>query len=640
VAPPDDILVLPTVGFDVWSDFVDEGASTAGALASVWQRAQQLGATPEANASDAIVEHGSLLERRERLERLMSCTEVLAGAAKTLAAGDHVLLLCDLDGVVLRRWGGGQFAATADAVRLIEGSVWTEAIRGTNAIGTAVAENRAVICEGRAHFAREHHGLACYAHLVRDPSGTPIAVLDATSDVSRYRPALAQTLFAAARDLELAYAHDAFRTSSALRTAVRLLQRGRSPGVLVQGDGELVYCNAPAQEALTALGERPRWRSAIDALVPGGEQASLSLGGVSDVDCEPVEEHYVIRWERQASPAAQRARSRPAKRPITPNASAGRASLHAEDLRVADALERAHRFAPTPLPVLLLAETGTGKELLARTIHDASDRATGPFVALNCGAFPANLVDSELFGYASGAFTGAERGGRTGRLEQSSGGTLFLDEIAELPLRVQASLLRVLEDGSFFPVGGVTPKQVDLRLVCATCRDLPAMVEEGTFRSDLFYRIRGVTLSLPPLRERTDLDGLACSLINELADKHGREPPPLTDAAREALAAHRWPGNVRELKHTLHQAVVLAEDVITPAELPELHGPSSPPRPAAPATATAAAAPSGDLRSLEVDAIRAALERAGGNVSAAARELGIARSTLYRKATRMGLKLS
>jgi DNA-binding NtrC family response regulator len=281
------------------------------------------------------------------------------------------------------------------------------------------------------------------------------------------------------------------------------------------------------------------------------------------------------------------------------------------------------------LTVLLQGESGTGKELAARSLHALGPRRDGPFVALNCAALPATLLEAELFGYDQGAFTGAAPGGRAGLFRAAERGTLFLDEVAELPPAAQAKLLRVLETGVLRPVGAAADVPVDVRVIAATHRDLARETREGRFREDLWYRLHVLRLVLPPLRERPDdVLPLARHFLAAAAARLRRRPAPaLTPEAEAALLAHPWPGNVRELKNAIERAVALsaAGEPIGPDHL-------------ALEPASAPAAPAGrELRALEKEHIRAALEEAGGNMSRAARALGIHRSTLYDKAARHGL---
>lgn len=332
----------------------------------------------------------------------------------------------------------------------------------------------------------------------------------------------------------------------------------------------------------------------------------------------------------------------------------GFAAMFGHDPELRAAKDAAERFARTRLPILLLAETGTGKELLARAIHLASPRRERAFVAINCGALSPHLLESELFGYAPGAFTGASREGSDGKIGAARGGTLFLDEVAEMPGPLQALLLRVLEDGTYYRVGDNLPRHSDIRLICATCRDLPRMVEEGAFRQDLFYRIDGACLTLPPLRQRSDLPELTLHLLSCLTEEDGgRETAARLDPEAFAwLIAQPWPGNVRQLKTALQHALVLAGGgEIRREHLPVLVGglprpagrhpraeiPAEPPPQLSAPAAPAAAPESPPLRSLdelENELVRQAVDQAGGNLSLAARRLGIARTTLYRRLRR------
>ena len=272
--------------------------------------------------------------------------------------------------------------------------------------------------------------------------------------------------------------------------------------------------------------------------------------------------------------------------------------------------------------VLLTGETGTGKELMARAIHRGSDRAGGPFVAINCAAVPEGLLEAEFFGYADGAFTGARRGGKPGRFEQAGGGTLFLDEVGELAPALQAKLLRVIQEREVEPVGAIRPVPVDVRVIAASNRDLEEMVARKEFRPDLYYRLNVLELRLPPLRERLeDLPRLAEHLIRRLS--RPAAAPRLAPAALERLRAYHWPGNVRELENLLERALVLAPGpVIGPEQFP----------------APAAGRPSPwqqKRQEAERTALLGALAQAGGNKAAAARLLGLSRSQFYEKYHRL-----
>lgn len=298
------------------------------------------------------------------------------------------------------------------------------------------------------------------------------------------------------------------------------------------------------------------------------------------------------------------------------------------------AVKAARRLANVDAPVLIYGETGVGKDLFARAIHQAGPRAQAPFIALNCGGLPRELLASELFGYVDGAFTGARRGGMTGKLEAAHGGTLFLDEIAEMPLELQPFLLRAVEGHEICRLGEHRPRKVDFRLVAACNRDLRQEANDGRFRSDVYYRISVTTLRVPPLRDRLDdLPTVVEYFASSVADRHGHSVKSFAPDTLAALGRYDWPGNLRELRNVVEAAALLTDGtVVTPQDLPstvtEAPNPSVPP----PASAELG------LSKLERDAIAAALAAQHGNLTTVARELGIARSTLYGKVKRYSLQ--
>jgi DNA-binding NtrC family response regulator len=308
------------------------------------------------------------------------------------------------------------------------------------------------------------------------------------------------------------------------------------------------------------------------------------------------------------------------------------------------------RVGPSEITVLLRGESGTGKELVAQALHECSRRSAAPFVAVNCGAIPENLQESELFGHEKGAFTGASTQ-RKGRFEQAEGGTLFLDEVAELGPSLQASLLRVLQERTYFRVGGSQQQRADLRILAATHRDLREMVIQGTFREDLYYRLAVFELRLPPLREREgDLLLLTQNILEEMSIRHSRDPVTLSPEAAHILATHPWPGNVRELRNALERATVLAEvGVIDIQDLPPAlniavvarqqdtdHTARLDTRIEAPA-ALSVAEPT-TLDEIQRQTILDAMESSDGNLSEVCRRLNIPRSTLYRRLRTYGIR--
>ena len=304
--------------------------------------------------------------------------------------------------------------------------------------------------------------------------------------------------------------------------------------------------------------------------------------------------------------------------------------LMGNSVQMQEVFRMIRRVGPSDVPVLITGESGTGKELVARAIHRQSGRKGQAFVAINCGAIPETLLESELFGYEKGAFTGAVQQ-RKGRIESARGGTLFLDEIGDIPLGLQVKLLRFLQDHQIQRLGGKEAIGVDARILAATNVDLQKAISEGKFRDDLYYRLCVVTIGVPALNERgSDITLLARTFLKKFTEEHKKPLKGFTPQAIQALIAYNWPGNVRELENRIKRAVVMAEGrYVAPVNL-ELKEPS--------ASEGDAATLRASRESLEKDLVRVAMEKAEGNVSRAAVELGISRPTLYQLLARYGLK--
>ncbi|HZI12420.1 MAG TPA: sigma 54-interacting transcriptional regulator [Myxococcus sp.] len=398
-------------------------------------------------------------------------------------------------------------------------------------------------------------------------------------------------------------------------------QTGFASGYLSRTEGRLIYvledrCLGRGDAACRFRARtREEWGAELEPHLPFFEE-----GGADGALRRVTEE---LKRAEQRLAARQRALSRAGGPGVDPS---GIVACGAGMKRV---LELARRVAEVDSTVLVLGESGVGKERVARLIHDSSPRAAAPFLALNCAALSETLLDTELFGHARGAFTGAVRE-RPGLLEAAAGGTLFLDEVGELPLAVQAKLLRALQERRVRRVGENRDRPIHLRLVAATHRDLSEELKAGRFRKDLYYRLRVVELRVPPLRERReDILPLARVLLAEAAGRMGRPVPALTPRAADQLVRHAWPGNVRELENALERAVALARGRRVDLEdLPEdVRG-------ALPAPVVAGGVR--PLESIERDYILAALEHHGGNQVATARALGISAATLYRKLKQYG----
>jgi transcriptional regulator of acetoin/glycerol metabolism len=666
-----DALVLREVSEGIWHEFasdVQNRAQSSGQgwgdlpeldvappdmprspVLSRWRRALSLGASLEGPSSEEHLLRGEALkEHVERAELVLHLAAAdLQRAASHVSPHQYVLLLADASGVVVNMTGGGRFSDEARRVRLVPGATWSEATRGTNAIGTSIAERRPVFVRGSAHLARRFHDLVCYAAPIFDADGSLLAVLDATSMFSCADDSIGTAVMRTADAIMHALRDRAFGQAGAAlhQTLARALDRMEGIALLIEPPARVVRMNGGARLLFgQRAGVTPQALLGVDMLAltrEGREPSGLVIeraGRRFAVRVDPIQTFdgrqiallvflEPLRQKRAALPGA-------------PQPSAAFAKVFSRDTQLDEALALARRIADSSLPVLLLAETGAGKELVARAIHEASGRSSEPFVAINCGAIAPSLLESELFGYGAAAIAGAERGGRQGLFAAASGGTIFLDEVADIPAPIQAALLRVLEDGTYRRVGEATPQHVDVRLLSATCRDLKAMVEAGGYRRDLFYRLKGAEVSLPPLRARTDRSALAAHLLVAIARKRGVLPAPRLSAdVLAAIERYTWPGNVRELQTLLDVSLILA------AGHPSIELSHLPPEFRRALEQSAHAVPSGEaalagtveLAALEASAVRRVLSDVAGNVSLAAKRLGVARSTLYRMMRRHDL---
>lgn len=625
-----------------------------------------------------VIESAALQSRRKQHADVIECARYeMTTLYQQLADPESAVVLTDTDGVIVHMVSSPEFAAEVEPMGLHAGGMWGEAEAGTNGMGTCLAAAHPISVRREEHFFSQFTQLTCSAVPVLDPTGEIIGVLDVTSRSSLMQQHVLVLLGMTARMIENRLIDKRFSNAHPLHFHSRpefvyTLHEGK---LAVGDDGRILAANRSAlfQLGLQSMDEIRTQR--IDDLFQTSledilqRSLSSSFHPVVAYRAKAALRFFAVA-RRPASDAATPSRARVAGMGIValdeaqgegfrvlPRVPAARGApiiRTFKDARLVAHLDTARRVVARRTPVLLCGETGSGKEVFARAIHETSPHADGAFVAVNCASLPETLIESELFGYKAGAFTGAQRSGRRGKILQADGGTLFLDEIADMPLELQARLLRVLDERQVTPLGTEETHPVDFQLVSASHRHLPSLVREGRFREDLYYRLAGIELDLPPLRDRSDKR----ELIQAVLADEGGTGCRLSEEAERLLMAHPWPGNLRQLRHVLRTAAALADGkTITREHLPSLAARQAPsPLHAHAAPPTAAGATGGEANTAPADAAPAAklnpiqanerqvllqmLEQHRWNVSNVAKALDVSRNTLYRKLHKLHIEIS
>ena len=600
-----------------------------------------------------------------------------------------MVLLTSASGMVLHSLGDTDFLEKAQQVALMPGMDWSERSKGTNAIGTALTEQEALTVHGGQHYLAANQFLTCSCAPIYDPYGQVIGALDVTGDHRSFHHHTLALVRMSAQMIENHMFADIFPK------AIRLHFHTRSEflGTLVEGiavfspEGRFISANRSAQfqlglpfSALKAHTFSSLFGIPVSALVdlfrgamPNPKQLCMH-NGVS-VWCRAkikTAAPWTIPGMSPGTPApdaqqtATGAAAGTASAPVTPRPVQRKAHfstlqyLDTGDPQVSAVIHKLRMVSGRDIPVMILGETGTGKDLLAQAIHGDSQRSGGPFVSVNCASIPDTLIESELFGYEEGAFTGARKKGSMGKILQANGGTLFLDEIGDMPKHLQARLLRVLQERKVSPLGAGKEVEVDVAVISATHKNPKAMIADGSFREDLYYRLNGLVVRLPALRERTDFEFVVRKILKSLCENG--QNVGISDEVMALFKGYHWPGNFRQLHNLLRTAVVmvgcegnierlhLPDDFLEEIELANesvqrvpvpAAGADAPPMAAAPvpvqpalpeAVQLSAELPEGQrLQDVALTAMAQALRQHSGNVSAAAKALGVSRNTIYRK---------
>ncbi|VIO77205.1 sigma-54-dependent Fis family transcriptional regulator [Bradyrhizobium ivorense] len=609
---------------NAWMTLEQRGAPPAELLSAdiydSWMRCISLGLDTLRPPAPEFVSPATLRQEQQRcsLIRGLALAEMHT-LHQQIAGSNFMIAFANADGLLLDIISDSSFSDASNAASIRPGTVWTEANCGTNGLGTAAYLKRAIVVHGGEHFFARYNNLTCIAAPIFAPDGELAGILDASSDCMS-RQAHTQALVAmAATQIE----NGLFREHHRGDMLIAFHNRGEylqtlSAGLLaVDNEGRILAANRAASVLLHGLPASPGrrfadvFRTKFSAFVDEGRRKERQR--LED----EVGSQFVATIENARQFSMMQAISRP--RQSTPKVATQFVSA---DPAIAAVVQRVGVAAVRKMPILIRGETGTGKEQLARHAHVASGR-TGAFVPVNCAALPDSLIEAELFGYAEGAFTGAKKGGAAGLFKEADGGTLFLDEIGDMPVTLQAVLLRFLDDWTVRPVGG-TKRQVDVLLVSATNANLDDSIARGRFRSDLLFRLNTLEVTLPPLRERSDFSEIARHLIHKI------DPlMDLTEGAIDRLAELDWGGNIRELRNVLSR-LSLAEpgDLIDEASVESVLAHSAGER--LPGKAVGAGGAKANLHELQRSHVLSAYAETGNNISKTARRLGVSRNTIYR----------
>jgi sigma-54 dependent transcriptional regulator, acetoin dehydrogenase operon transcriptional activator AcoR len=606
---------------------------------------------PSAPRQNTVLNSQSLKELQQRMGELLPVARAeMESLYEQIAGSGFAVILSDTQGVVLTTITDPTLHREFRQAGLSLGSVWDERHEGTNGIGTCLAEGCPVTVHREEHFRGYNLSLSCSGAPILDPQGSIIGVLDAsTANSSDSRLIQRHTMALVNMSAHLISRWN-FLNQYSRSWILRFHSRPEFVGLLhealvaMDGAGNILAVN---ESALLQLGVSTRKALVGESIERFFQFDFATLEHRAQYEPSTIWPVRDLAHGRRFF-AIARAPLRPATRTLELSAAGASESIDetvppvrgqqhvGEDAQMRKNLAFGRQLFAKQVPILLQGATGTGKEAFAKALHHSGLWHDKAFVTVNCAAIPESLIESELFGYTRGAFTGAVKEGRIGKILQSNGGTLFLDEIGDMPLMLQTRLLRVIEEREVVPLGSDQAIPVTLHVISATHRDIRRMIQDGEFREDLYYRLNGITLHLPLLRDREDKADLIRILLTE--ENADQDSIDIAEDAFQKLLDYSWPGNIRQLRNALRTASALCRDgIIRMSNLPQeiLHTETRPNAPANPAGVSEQGAslslPSAALRDAECAALLRELERMHWNISRTAQALGISRNTLYRK---------
>ena len=620
-------------------------------IATSHERSHSYGLCPGARPDFSPLAHNdlSLLIQQNRM-LYTHAVPAMETLYQQIVNTHNMVILTDAKGVIVHSLGDDDFLEKASRVALQPGVAWSEQSKGTNAIGTAIAEKTATLVHADQHYLSANHFLTCSAAPITDHQGNVVGVLDVSGDQRSFHKHTMALVRMSALMIENQLFSAAFEDSITLHFHAR----PEFIGTLMEGiaaftpGGRFLSANrtglhqlglsfsALQSHTFSSLFGMPvsaifdHYRTAAPGLLNLCMHSGVRVYGRAHLRL--TNEVQALSGNSERSGGAAASASHTAQAALAARRLSGLRYLNTGDPQLEQVIAKVNKVLGRDIPILIMGETGTGKELLAQAIHNDSPRSMGPFVAVNCASIPETLIESELFGYEDGAFTGARKKGSVGKILQANGGTLFLDEIGDMPFALQARLLRVLQERMVTPLGSDKSIPVNVELICATNHNLRERIARGLFREDLYYRLNGLVVKLPPLRERTDLETVVKKI---LATESNGARYAVTDEVLRMFMRHKWPGNFRQLTNLLRTAIIMADDEheIGLHHMPDdflddidMHHAPDPALSAERLLATGA-----KLEEMEHSVILKSLEAHGGNVSATARALGVSRNTIYRK---------
>ena len=607
-------------------------------LSQSWQRCHDYHLQPSHDSEPQCVGQHELNQRlHQQADLIESAKDEMASLFQQLADANCAVVLTDADGVIVHMVTSSSFAAEGQRLGLHTGGAWSERAAGTNGMGTCLAAMAPILVHREDHFFNRLSHFSCSAIPVIDPQGKTIGVLDVTNSSHLIQPTMLNLLDSTVQLIENRLIDRCFQDACSVRfhpqkNRVFTQLEGR---LVVHESGRILAANRHALRSLNIQSVQVVREHKLEDIF------QMSLHDMLRTSFESG--FHPVTTRRTSSDELLYAL---AQQPFTNKAgpySIPKSTIHAppemaktvcfQDPQLINHLKTACRVITHGTPILLSGETGSGKEVFAKTVHERSPHAAGPFVAINCASLPATLIEAELFGYRAGAFTGAKRGGRQGKIVQAHRGTLFLDEIADMPLDLQARLLRVLDERQVNPLGTDDSVVVEFQLISASHQHLPDLVRQRRFREDLYYRLLGIEVRIPPLREREDRK----ALIHTILQAEAGSAASLSIEAEQTLMRHSWPGNLRELRHVLRTASALADGgMITPDHFISLsdrmkQSTGSDTQHAVKVSATPDFKLSRAKRAMDKTALLQCIEEQHWNMSRVAQVLGVSRNTLYRK---------